>query len=264
VTQPCGWTVDPGCCDGWDDFAPEVQARAENLAILTLWRLSGRRFSQCEVTVRPCFNRLQPRSYATFGVWLDYGDGQGFNWLPYQDIDGDWRNCPCSATCICGASCEVALPAPVSQITEIRINNVVLATGWRVEDRRYLIRQDGQCWPERPNMDVPADSTDNTFTVKYLWGSAVPADAAAIAGELACEFAKFCTNQPCALSPEVTSISRDGVTFQVVPVGGRNDTPTGLANVDLWLRTVNPSRLRQSPGVSTPDIYPARVTTQVA
>jgi hypothetical protein len=263
MAEPCGWTPTTGCCDGWDTFDPAIQTAALNWAVDILWALSGRRYGACEITVRPCFTLCNPQTWETFGVWMQgWGSGgTNWGWWPYIDFSGAWRNCGCCGICCCGARCSLFLPGPIQTVTSIKINNVDLLTGWRVEDKQWLVRQDGECWPECQNFDVPADSTDNTFVVTYQWGVAVPASANVAAGALACEYAKWCTNQTCALAPQITSLTRDGVSFEVMVAGSDKRSPTGVAIVDQWLRAVNPSGLRQNPKVLNPDVYVPRTTT---
>jgi hypothetical protein len=267
MTAPCGWTPTTGCCTDWDTFDPAVQSAALEWAVDILWRLSGRRYGACEVTVRPCYVKCVPQTWQTYGVWMEswgYG-GAGWGWFPYIDMQGTWRNCGCCGICCCGPSCEIFLPGPVESVTSIKIDNVALATGWRVDNKQWLVRNDGQCWPECQNFDVPADSTDNTFVVTYTRGVPVPASGNIAAGALACEYAKFCVGGECALSPQITSVSRDGVSWQVMTAGSDGDKyPTGVAVVDQWLRAVNPSGLRQRPRVSSPDTPITRQTSQVA
>jgi len=264
MTLPCGWTADPGCCPDWDTFDPALQASATDWAILQLWRLSGAQFSACSVTTRPCYQGCQPRSYETFGVWMDsYNGGGAWSWVPFIDFGGDWRNCGggCWGWCSCGARCELWLPPPVQSIQSVKINGVALVGGYRVDNRTFLVREDGDCWPTCQDYGQPANSPDNTFEVVYTWCTPVPADAAIAAGALACEFAKACTNQPCSLSPQITNIVRDGISFQIMPAGMSKEAPTGVAVVDAWLRSVNPRGLRRRPRVDSPDLHPPRVQT---
>jgi hypothetical protein len=258
---PCGWTIDTSCVPDWSTFSPALQTLATNWAIRQLWQLSGRRFSACEITVRPC-QPAQWQSYETFGVWRDDMGGSGAgSWIPYVGTDGQWRNCSCSGWCCCRPACEVWLPGPVASITSVTVDGVTLATGWRVEDLSFLVREDGGCWPDCQDFNLPAGAV-GTFVVTYVRGDPVPDDAAIAVGKLAGEYAKFCTGGTCALSPTITSLSRDGVSFEVVtPQQNPQYAPTGVAVADAWLRAVNPSGLRQRPRVETPDLPSPRVTT---
>jgi len=80
---------------------------------------------------------------------------------------------------------------------------------------------------------------------------------------LACEYGRFLTNSPCVLSPQITSIQRDGVSFEVsVPAkNGDKGAPTGVARADAWLRSINPAGLRRRPRVESPDLDVSRRTT---
>src|SRR5687768_1217416 len=93
---PCAWTLDTTCCTGWDDFTPEVQARATDLATFILDALTGRQFSQCPVNYRPCGPKcVGGGGYMTWPVSLGTVGGGTMPWMiPYVD-GGLWRNCAC-------------------------------------------------------------------------------------------------------------------------------------------------------------------------
>ncbi|GAA3172731.1 hypothetical protein GCM10020001_119020 [Nonomuraea salmonea] len=52
--SPCGWDVSPKCCKAWDAASDDVREWAAALATELLWRLTGKRFGLCEITLRPC------------------------------------------------------------------------------------------------------------------------------------------------------------------------------------------------------------------
>lgn len=212
--------------------------------------------------------RKVAQTYRTYGVWTDsdFSAGVGPTWIPFIGVDGQWRNCGCSGMCSCRPACEVWLPGPVNGVSEVRVNNVIVpAENYRVDidndGHFWLVGQNGQCWPDCQSFDEPADGTTNTFTVTYGRGRPVPAAGLLAAGALACEYAKLCRGQDCALSPQATQITRDGVTYtilpqdQVVALG-----MTGIASVDLWLRAVNPFQLKSRPRVWSPDMGTPRMT----
>lgn len=272
MAAPCNWEITTGCCDCWDTFDPGLQASATAWATEILWALSGRRFGTCEITVRPCM-RLVGQTYRTYGVWTDWGyGGGGYNavgptWVPFIGVDGAWHNaCGCSGFCTCEPTCQVWLPGPVAAVAEVRINNVIVpAENYRVDVANdghfWLVGENGQCWPDCQNFDDPASGVDNTFVVTYGRGTPLPAAGAIAAGVLACEYAKLCRGDDCALSPQASTITRDGVTYtilpqdQIVALG-----MTGIASVDLWLRSVNPFQLKSRPRVWSPDMGTPRMT----
>lgn len=261
----CDWPVDPGCVPEWSTYTETVRSNAIAWSSYIMKSLTGNRFSLCSVTVRPCYQRCDRRTYETFGVWMDSPYGQGGSWVPFQDFNGEWRNCGggCFGICCCGASCEVWLPGPIGEITEVRIDNAVVpASAYRVDNRELLVRQDGNCWPECANLNVAADSTDNTFVVTYTRGETVPRAGEIAAGILAGEFAKACVGAACAIPERVTSVSRSGVQFQLVsPTDEFNDGLTGITEVDRFIRAANPYKLKARPWVSSPDLPVPRMQT---
>ena len=263
---PCDWAIDTSCCPGWSSYSPTVQAAATTFATEVLWALSGRQFAPCPVTVRPCA-RCVDQTYRTYGVWLDgYANGAVYPiWTPYIDAGGVWRNCACSGACCCEPSSAVWLPGPVAGVTEVRVDNVVIdPANYRLEigsdGLTWLVAQNGLRWPECQSFDSPPTSTDNTFTVTYPRGIPVPASGLLAAGMLACEYAKLCVGQPCALSQAATSISRDGVTFEVLTSSDLIEKGfTPLPTINQWIYSVNPRLLPERPRVWSPDLDEPRI-----
>lgn len=262
---PCGWPIDTSCCPEWSTFSPTVQANATAWATQILDALTGRRFSQCAVNYRPC----SPVCGQTFGymTWpVDApSSGGGYPWMtPFIDA-GVWRNCGCPGACSCQAACEVPFPGSVAQVVEVRVDGLVLdSTAYRLDVYRgmpVLVRTDGLCWPQC--QDMALDETEvGSFLIIYQPGELLPMAGRLAAGELACEFAKACVGQGCSLPQQLQSLSRNGVEVQVMDPATLTDQGlTGLANVDLWIRAVNPKRKAQRSRVFSPDISGPRFMT---
>jgi len=263
---PCNWSVNTACVPGWDELDPAVQSAATSWATYILWALTGRQFGPCSVTVRPCGPRCGgPAGYLTYPVGPGGSSGAGMPWMiPWID-NGIWRNCGCTGGCTCSATCEVALPGPVAAVDEVKVGGLVLdPSAYRVDGYRgipILVRTDGDCWPQCQDMDA-ADTEPDTFTITYQRGTAVPVAGEIAAGELAGEFAKACTGGDCMLPQQLASLSRNGVEVQVVDPGQLLENGlTGIANVDLWIRAVNPARKAQRSRVYSTDAAGARYVT---
>lgn len=263
---PCDWPIDTSCCPEWDTFSAEIQANATAWATEILDGLTGRRFSQCAINYRPCGPRCGGSAgYLTWPVGSPSTTGGGMPWMiPYVD-SGLWRNCACEGGCSCRARCEVPFPGAVAAVTEVRIDGLVLdPDAYRLDYFRgmpVLVRIDGDCWPLC--QDVALDVTEEgSFVIVYQPGEALPLAGQIAAGEMACEFAKACLGQDCALPQQLASLSRNGVEVQVVdPTSLLENGLTGLANVDLWIRSVNPLRKAQRSRVYSSDINGPRVST---
>lgn len=261
---PCAdWPIDTTCCDDWAAFTPEIQAQATTWATHILWALTGRQFGPCPVNLRPCRSRCGFRAgYATFPVNAAQASGAGTPWV-YPWIDnGIWRNCGCAAVCSCRASQEILLPGPVASVTEVMIDGAILdPSAYRLDNGSILVRIDGDAWPECQDMDLANDAV-GAFTVTYQRGTEVPAAGLMAAGELACQYAKACTGSgDCQLPAQLASLSRNGVQVEVAdPSEFLENGLTGLANVDLWIRSVNPSRKAQRSRVLSPDLNQPRFT----
>lgn len=263
----CGWTVNTTCCPTWADFDLAVQTAATNLAIALLDRLTGFQFGQCPVTVRPCSPRCSGfTGYMTWPVGAPGSNGSGQPWMiPFVD-SGTWRNCGCTGGCSCNASCEIDMGVPVAAVTEVTIDGVALdPDAYRLDyvPQRgpVLVRTDGDCFPQCQDMDAASDAV-GAFTVTYTPGVALPADAPFYAGMLACQFAKSCMGGDCVLPQELQSLTRTGVELSVIdPSALPENILTGIAEVDRWVRSVNPAALRSRPRVLSPDVRPHRIVT---
>jgi len=157
----------------------------------------------------------------------------------------------------------VYLPGPVLSVTSVTIDGIVLAdTSYRVDNREILVRTDGECFPECQNMNLNGPA-EGTFEVTYSRGKAVPLAGQIAAGLLACEFAKACAGQDCGLPANLSSLARQGVEVTMIdPTDVLDAGLTGVPNVDLWIRSVNPARLAQRPRVFSPDVhYPTMRTS---
>jgi hypothetical protein len=254
---PCNWDVAVTCCPDWDDYSTELQTAAAEYGALTVWAATGRRFGLCEKTVRPCGRTV---SQMPNGFYWSEG-----TWLPYI-FAGLWRNCAgCSTSlgcCTCEPSCQVWLPNPVYSIPATGItvgDEIIPVDSWRVDDGQWLVRTDGECWPEC--QDYNTDSGDRFFQVTYTKGIPVPSVLLHAAGELACEWAKACVGAPCRLPQRVTSISRQGVSVSLPDVAQLLERGlTGVPTVDQVIRSFNPYSLVSRMHIASPDWPPASRT----
>jgi len=252
-------TATQGPCAAWDPIwcctltgeSLAVTGSAVQAATEVLYHLSGQRFGLCELTVRPCRHECAPGGgWPGFGNWWEWG---GLYPQPLL-FDGAWSNLTCGTCmqrCLCVEVCEAWLPGPINTITQVKLNGTILVSGsdYRVDDFRKLVRLGGACWPVCQDMTL-ADTQDNTWSVSFMFGEAVPVVGRYAVSELACEIARSCTGQACALPANATQISRQGITI---------DFPTfaellasgslGLRWSDVFIATYNPSRLRAAPRV---------------
>jgi hypothetical protein len=266
-TGPCSpWTLSLACLDDEGDLSDAcvdgtpVPTAALDAAILSasqvVWALTGRQYSTCDVTVRPC-----RRSCANFPSIGDGIDWQG----PWPVlVGGAWFNlaCQCGSTCSCGDLCEVMLPYPVCEVSEVLVDGVTLEpTAYRVDDFRRLVRTDGECWPYCQAMSLP-DTEEGTWSVSLTYGREPPQIALDAAAELACELIKARIGQACRLPQRMTSLTRQGVSMSFIdPMSFFKEGRTGIYLLDLAIRTLNPNLLMRPPGVYSPDAPSWRVTT---
>jgi len=264
VGTPCGWVIERcgGCGSCWEKLKPEVRDRAGGLASLVIWAATGRQYGLCEMTVLPCNPTAQAPAYQTFPLATGYDPWAlgGSSGLAQPVVaDGQWFN-RCSGGCACRAACEVPLPGPVYDVTDVLIDGEsVDPFAYEVHNAGLLVRVDGDCWPtcQTYGVEVPG------FQVIYRRGDAIPAEVLGAAETLACEYAKACQGKACALPARMTRLSRQGVEVEVaqIPKDQRGRIRTGVRIVDDIIDAVNPYGLVERPTVLSPDLVPPRVVT---
>ena len=262
MAGPCAWDITfNDCCECWDALTPAARERAVNYATTVLWAATGKQYGACPQVVRPC------------GRSCGNSDFAGWYWsngvfVPYI-LNGVWRNCygGCAGLgCSCAPHCQVYLPGMVTAVSEVVVDGFLVdPADWRVDDGKWLVRTDGDCWPYCQDFNVDAGLgvfNDNTMQVTYTQGGEVPAALLDAAATLACEFAKACMNQPCRLTGRLSTVARQGVqlTFQNVDELIRLNL-TGIPEVDQIIRAFNPAGLQRPLRVSSPDLPTQRVVT---
>ena len=221
-----------------DVAAAAVQNGATDLAVSVMWALSGRQYGVCPVVARPC------------RAGLDIGSELGvIGQYSLTRIDGGWLNSPCGCGSVCrlGGPRAVHLPGPVNAVSTVKIDGEELPeTAYRVEGN--VLYRVGGVWPPQ-NLGAPAGEV-GTWTVEYERGQAVPPGVDRLTGLLAQEFIAACTGGKCRLPRNVTSVTRQGVSYQVYnPQEIYTTGKTGLAEIDMWLAAINPHALMQAPVV---------------
>ena len=237
-----------------DELPDAIKARAEMLAWAALQSLAGFNMSPCPVELRPCRQRCNP------GVWEAYPVSGG-TFAPFVNGLGQWVNtCGCGGdTCSCGPLHEIALPS-WGDVTAVEIDGTAVPfADWRVDNHRMLVRMDGEAWPACQDLGAPAGEV-GTFVITFYPGGAPDALANIAAGKLAEQFALACQGKKCKLPANVTAVTRAGVTMEMQP-GLFPENATGIPEVDLWVRSVNPHSLRTPTRIASPDYRPGRITT---
>jgi len=270
AASTCPWDIDVSCNQAiWDGATPELQAMATAFATDILWAATGRQFSACPITVRPCMTGNNQWGWWRYNEGNFFGGGGG-GWFPFN-WGGQWFN-GCGACGNNGPFCceprwntQALLEGPVDSITSVIIGGLTVPdTSYRVDDAQWLVRTDGGTWPIQQDLNAMAGAV-NTWTVTYLKGSEVPTALLGAAGSLAIEYIKACGTGECRLPGRVTSIIRSGVQISFVdPTTLLDKGFTGLEEVDILIRTYNPYGLTHRLRLYSPDVEHNRITTWVA
>lgn len=222
----CPWPADPACFnDEWQAMDQSVRDRALALASSTLHRLTGRRVTNCPVTVYP--GATGSACFVPF---------TGFNpaWpiTPGMNMQGQWVN-NCGPT-PSNPRVSVRLPRPVGRVDEVRVLGVVVPPeDYQIMDGNLLVYiGSGEGWP------VTGEITD--FAVTYINGYPPDSLAAYAVAVLAMEFAKACSGaRNCRLPTGVVSIVRQGVAMEIAS-GLFPGGTTGIREVDTFIGLWNP------------------------
>jgi hypothetical protein len=254
----CVWPVDPACLvDDWDALDPAIQDRALLLASATLRRLTGYRVGGCPIVVRPCKADCAG-SFPSYA--MTYGSPGFVRSFSPMNYGGVWINsCGCSTDCSCTVLCEVELPAPVGEVYSVMLDGVAVSPNdYRVDGNRVVWTGTGDCpWPACQDLTAAVGDA-GAFAVTYLNAYPVDALGAYAAGILAMEFAQACAGNKCRLPMAVTSVARQGVSFDIT-TGGFPGGMTGIREVDAYIAIWNPDGRRQQTQVWSPDLTPPRV-----
>jgi hypothetical protein len=243
----------------------KMQELYESVAIELLWNWTGRVFGTATDDVRPArspiprinlqssFEGAGPYPFNPgFGsgrssVRFEGGGGSGSvmgggSWLPILFAGFGLGDILCGSCgnqqCYCEPSRinTIHLPGPIVEINSVTIDGVDLVpTAYRLDNKRWLIRQDGNPWPLVNNLDL--DTTQvGTWKVNYVRGIPVPIGGQVAAGILACEFAKAAMNDAnCALPSRVQTITREGVTIGIIDsFADISKGATGIWAIDSW------------------------------
>lgn len=267
-----------GPCNPWvlsSDIAGQPDCGAIPAAVLALaatyssnvlYRLSGKEYtgSGCgPVTERPVWRphdsdeRMLNHGIGNFGTAASYG-------FAGSDL-------PTSFGGHFGAvnPAEVELSSyPVNAVSLVKIDGVVIPPAeYYIQDYRTLVRVriDGTTppterygWPSFQRIDLP-DTQPGTFSVTYTYGRDVPEDGKLAAMVLGAELAKAQAGMNSALPRRVTSIMREGVSMTVLDSHDfLEEGRTGLYEVDLFLKSVNPNKNAGRAQVWSPDIGRSR------
>lgn len=262
-TAPSQWPlVEELSCPALADVSEDLRDALVSAATSLLWNWTGRVFSLSDLTVRPCRQDCEPTTYRGFaGIPSSLGINTPF--VPVL-IDGDFFNLTCQRKCKQGCGCtttpEIGLPGPIDSITQVKVDGVVLpSSAYRVDNRRWLVRTDGESWPTCQNL-TDDDTEVGTWSVSYLWGTPVPEGGKLAASVLSCEMAKAALGRDCSLPQRVQTVTREGVSIAVLDsFEGLEAGRTGLWLVDSWVTSVTNSPRRSR--VMSPDVYVDRVRT---
>ncbi len=228
----------------YTEFTLEAAQVASNL----LWAMSGRKYTgETIVTERyTCTlrnNRMGPSRKTTSPV-LFGGDVYNIpsgDYDEYSELTSDGLS-PDSRIKLRGR--------PVTRIISMRnrLGQVMDPSSYYLVDHSTIHVKAGTPW------------TPCNTEITYAYGVPVPTAGKMAARKLAIEFARlWAGDEMCELPQRVTSVSRQGVSYTILDQQEFIDElRTGLCEIDLFLKTVNPDNARRKSKVFSPDQPRAR------
>lgn len=216
---PDGTTTPPG---GWDGPLAEASD--------ILFELSGRQFrgvGQSKVQIRPAGIQELP----LLPGWVPTP-------VPVVPVLGGWFPQQWGLE-------VVRLPStPVVSVDEVLAGGDTVDPGFYECDTAGLLRRtDFQPWP-----------CDGSLLVTFTHGLETPEGGRRAAVSLAMEIVKARAGDGSCRLRNFQTITREGVTMAAVNLrDALSSGLTGLYEVDLWLKSVNPNAMRRRGGAWTPD-----------
>ena len=133
---------------------------------------------------------------------------------------------------------------PVREITEVMVDGEVVDPSQYVLLNKAIFRSAaGASW-----------GLCSSPLITYTYGVTPPAIGKLAARRLADEFVKMYNGEECALPSNTTSVARQGITISVFdPQDFFDKGLVGIYEVDMFLKTINPSRAANRPRVFSPD-----------
>jgi hypothetical protein len=229
---------------GYTEFSEEAARVASHL----LWAMSGRKYTgETIVTERyTCTlrnNRIGASTKTTSPVLFG---GDVYN-IPSGDYD------EYSELTADGMSPDARIKLrgrPVTKIHAIRNR-----TGQIIDPSKYYL-------VDHSTIHIAAGTpwTPCNTEITYSYGIPVPISGKMAARKLAIEFARLWSgDESCELPQRVTSVSRQGVSYTIIDNQEFIDElRTGLYEIDLFLKVVNPDNARRKSKVFSPDQPRAR------
>ena len=230
-----------------DPSAPLAEEAIKSASFI-LWSLSGRKFNGPTTVTEdydtPCSPYPRPLT-RSLPYMEDYG-------ATYQQWSSQLGYLPAAPDCECGLTRLRLRHRPVLEVTSVTLENgdELDPSLWHVYDRAYLGPSSGQSW-----------SLCGRLTVSYTYGALPPSSGVQACRVLANELVKaYCGDAAgCALPKRVTTITRQGMSMTLLdPQTFLKEGRTGVYEIDLFLRAVNPYGATKPARVFSPDRPRAR------
>lgn len=208
-----------------------------------LWALSGRKYNGIRTVTERYECPCRPTDSLIYGSTTisPYLDGSGAV-LNAVATSGE-SDCGCSGT-VGGSHTRLRLRGtPVRSVQQVKS-----ASGTVLDSSEYKIVNGSLLQLSGSNANVCG------LEVTYTYGVPIPTSGRRSARLLAGELSKGWGGKECMLPDGVTSVSRQGISFEIHDSQDYlNELRTGIYEIDLFLRAANPDKARKPARVYSPD-----------
>jgi hypothetical protein len=226
------------------DYADEACQMASNI----LWAMSGRKYNGITtVTER----------YITSINALRFQGGSAKNFFPHM-VSGnvynvpteDWNDSAYESDGTSSLSRIRLRGKPVQEVHLVRsmYSGIIVDPDlYYVAEHSKLVAYRGIPWPP------------GNLEVTYTYGQRPPTAGKMAAKRFAIELIKLWEGDDCALPDRVTSVSRQGVSYTILDNQDfLENMRIGIYDIDLFLKTANPSKALAPSKIFSPDVPRAR------
>jgi hypothetical protein len=234
----------------------DVLSRAVGMATEVLFDLSGRRYAgENRATIRPVYRPVNADTLGMMRHSYSYGGyGGGSRAMSAQTAFTTYGN---------NDPPVIEFDDyPIRSIVEVKINGVIIPPDeYYLRGNKELVRMRVSAtstptqqwgWPMAQVQDLP-DTEPGTFSITYTYGADPGEGGRGACLQLAEMYACSNLGDKNRYPERMTSITRQGVSAQVASiVDVMKEGGTGLYVVDMWLKSVNPSKQRQRSLVWSP------------
>lgn len=145
--------------------------------------------------------------------------------------------CKCLSDCCCNYTpIKLGIEDPIIELVDVRFydgtgtETIYVAPDVRIDNGKLVFTNGHVGFSQNLSANV---GDPNTWVVNVIGGVVPPRLAARAVADLAWELLKSCNREDCELPNNVTSVTRDGITYRMADIGAGF---FNIASTDLFVR----------------------------